>query len=47
MAGQWAGFGREWEINTGPWSLELVTRDTSAEAQAEYNRPPDGSAGQE
>lgn len=40
MAGKWAGFGREWEINTGPWSLELVTRDTSAEAQAEYNRPP-------
>jgi transcriptional regulator with XRE-family HTH domain len=42
MAGQWAGFGREYEVNTGPWSLELVTRDTSAQAQAEYGRPVPG-----
>lgn len=43
MTGKWAGFGREWEINTGPWSLELVTTDTSPEAMAKYNRPPEPS----
>jgi hypothetical protein len=39
MAGKWAGFGRDFDVNTGPWSLELVTHDTSPEAQEEYNRP--------
>lgn len=39
MAGQWAGFGRDYEVNTGPWSLELVTHDTSPEVQEQYNRP--------
>ena len=39
MAGKWCGFGRDWEINTGPWSLELVTHSTDPAAQAEYNRP--------
>jgi hypothetical protein len=47
MAGKWAGFGRDFDVNTGPWSLELVTHDTSPEAQERYNRPaepksPDG-----
>ena len=39
MAGKWAGFGRDFDVNTGPWSLELVTHDTSPDAQEEYNRP--------
>jgi len=39
MAGKWVGFGRDFDLNTGPWSLELVTADTSPEAQAGYNRP--------
>jgi hypothetical protein len=39
MTGQWAGFGRDFDVNTGPWSLELVTADTSKEAMAKYNRP--------
>jgi transcriptional regulator with XRE-family HTH domain len=41
MDGKWAGFGREYEINTGPWSLELVTSDTSPKSMQEYNRPVD------
>lgn len=41
MAGRWAGFGRDFDINTGPWTLELVTTDTSPQAMAEYNRPPE------
>ena len=39
MAGQWAGFGRDFDVNTGPWSLELVTHDTGPEAQERFNRP--------
>jgi len=39
MSGKWAGFGRDFDINTGPWTLELVTHDTTPDAQAEYNRP--------
>lgn len=39
MAGKWAGFGRDFDVNTGPWSLELVTHDTTPEAQERYNRP--------
>jgi transcriptional regulator with XRE-family HTH domain len=41
MSGKWVGYGREWEINEGPWSLELVTRDTSQAAQEARNRPPE------
>jgi transcriptional regulator with XRE-family HTH domain len=41
MSGKWAGFGRDYEINTGPWSLELVTHDTTPEAMTSYNRPVD------
>jgi transcriptional regulator with XRE-family HTH domain len=46
MTGKWAGFGRDYEINTGPWTLELVSADTGKEAMAKYNRPVDASHGQ-
>lgn len=39
MAGKWAGFGRDFDVNTGPWSLELLTRDTSPKMQEKYNHP--------
>jgi hypothetical protein len=39
MAGKWVGFGRDFDVNTGPWSLELVTSDTGPEAVERYNRP--------
>ncbi len=29
----------DFDLNTGPWSLELVTTDTGQAALAEYNRP--------
>lgn len=41
MSGKWVGFGRDFDLNTGPWSLELVTSDTSPRAMQEYNRPVD------
>jgi transcriptional regulator with XRE-family HTH domain len=39
MAGKWVGFGRDFDLNTGPWTLELVTADTGREAMSEWNRP--------
>jgi hypothetical protein len=39
MSGKWVGFGREFDLNTGPWTLTLVTADTGTEAQERYNRP--------
>jgi hypothetical protein len=39
MTGKWAGFGREFEVNTGPWSLELVTHATDPGTMEQYNRP--------
>ena len=39
MKGKWVGFGREFDLNTGPWTLTLVTADTSTEAQERYNCP--------
>jgi transcriptional regulator with XRE-family HTH domain len=40
MTGKWVGFGREFDLNTGPWRLELVSVDTGKDAMARYNRPP-------
>jgi hypothetical protein len=39
MSGKWVGFGRDFDLNTGPRSLERVTTDTGPAALAEYNRP--------
>lgn len=39
MSGKWVGFGRDFDMNDGPWALELVTSDTSPESQEAYNRP--------
>jgi hypothetical protein len=41
MKGQWAGFGKEGEVNTGPWTLDLVSSDTGAEAVERFSTPPE------
>ena len=41
MTGKWVGFGRDFDLNTGPWSLELVTGSVTGETIAEYSRPVD------
>jgi transcriptional regulator with XRE-family HTH domain len=41
MKGQWAGFGKEGEVNSGPWTLDLVSSDTGAEAIQTFSRPPE------
>jgi transcriptional regulator with XRE-family HTH domain len=39
MSGKWVGFGRDFDVNDGPWTLELVSADTGKETMDEYNRP--------
>jgi transcriptional regulator with XRE-family HTH domain len=40
MHGMWVGFGKEFEVNTGPWELEFQTSDTGKASMKEYNRSP-------
>lgn len=40
MTGQWVGFGKDMDVNTGPWELTFLDADTSRAAVARYNRPP-------
>jgi transcriptional regulator with XRE-family HTH domain len=42
MTGKWVGFGRDFDLNTGPWSLELLTSSVTGETLDEYSRPVDG-----
>jgi hypothetical protein len=39
MAGKWVGFGRDFDVNTGPWTHELISAETGPDVMAEYNRP--------
>lgn len=41
MAGKWVGFGKSFEINSGPWELVLQDASTSKAAIDAYDRPPD------
>ncbi|MFJ3234182.1 helix-turn-helix domain-containing protein [Streptomyces sp. NPDC086787] len=40
MAGKWVGFGREFDVNTGPWELRLVDASTDKATLERYNQPP-------
>ncbi len=40
MKGQWTGFGKDGEVNTGPWTLDLVSSDTGRDAMQRYSVPP-------
>ena len=42
MTGKWVGFGRDFDLNTGPWRLELITGSVTDETVKEYSRPADG-----
>ncbi|MDH6610269.1 transcriptional regulator with XRE-family HTH domain [Streptomyces sp. SAI-208] len=41
MAGKWVGFGKEFDINTGPWELRLQDSSTSQATIAKYSRMPE------
>lgn len=40
MKGAWTGFGRDFDVNTGPW--ELLRRETGTGKADDYTRVPDG-----
>jgi hypothetical protein len=41
LSGKWVGFGRDFEVNTGPWSLRFITDDVSQESMSAYDHPVD------
>ncbi len=40
MTGKWVGFGKDFDVNTGPWELVFKDASTSKAAMDRYNRPP-------
>ncbi|MGW5438729.1 helix-turn-helix domain-containing protein [Nocardia asteroides] len=40
LAGKWLGFGKDFEINSGPWELVLQSPSTSKTTIDTYQRPP-------
>ncbi|MFC8043287.1 helix-turn-helix domain-containing protein [Nocardia sp. NPDC057353] len=42
LAGKWIGFGKRFEINTGPWELVLQNSSTAKATVDAYDRPPEG-----
>lgn len=40
LAGKWLGFGKDFEINSGPWELVLQSPNTSKATIDTYQRPP-------
>ncbi|MET9293991.1 DNA-binding protein [Streptomyces sp. NPDC003077] len=41
MAGKWVGFGKEFDVNTGPWELVFKDASVSKETVERYSRPPE------
>lgn len=39
LTGRWLGFGKENEINDGPWKLSMQSADTTKTVLEKYNRP--------
>lgn len=40
MAGKWVGFGKELEVNSGPWELVFQDGSTARSTLERYNQPP-------
>ena len=41
LTGKWVGFGKEMDVNTGPWELTFQDASTNKATLAKYDRPPD------
>lgn len=41
MAGKWIGFGKDMDVNTGPWELRLQDASTNQSTIAKYSRTPE------
>jgi transcriptional regulator with XRE-family HTH domain len=39
MAGRWVGYGRDFDVNTGAWSLKLVATPASRANMERFNKP--------
>ncbi len=40
LAGKWVGFGKNFDVNVGPWELVLQDRSTSKATIEKFDRPP-------
>ncbi|WP_165362522.1 hypothetical protein [Promicromonospora panici] len=40
MAGKWVGFDSEFQVDSGPWTLDLVDAATDEATLERYNRSP-------
>ncbi|MFJ2771885.1 DNA-binding protein [Streptomyces sp. NPDC087300] len=41
MAGKWVGFGKDFDVNTGPWELRLMDPSTGKAVLERYSRAPE------
>lgn len=41
IVGKWVGFGKDMDVNTGPWELVFQDASTHRSALARYNRKPE------
>lgn len=41
MSGKWVGFGKEFDVNTGPWELVFQTAMTDKATLDKFNRKPE------
>jgi hypothetical protein len=41
MTGKWVGFGKDMDINTGPWELVFRDASTNKATMDRYNRDPE------
>ena len=41
MTGKWVGFGKEFDVNTGPWELVFQDASTNKATLSAYNKRPD------
>jgi hypothetical protein len=45
MTGKWVGFGKDGDVNTGPWTLTFKEASTSSEMISRYSAPLSGHSG--
>ncbi len=41
MAGKWVGFGKDFDVNTGPWELRPLDRSTGRASVERYSASPE------
>jgi transcriptional regulator with XRE-family HTH domain len=40
LVGKWIGFGKDMDVNTGPWELTFLNASTTPAAAGRYSEPP-------